>query len=347
MSAEAAVAAAAALARQRRVGLRVALAIAAGFTFEVWTGAVFPFMAPLFALQFLIFGAGPLSLAKAIAQVVLVVVVGLNFIVLTAFLGDRPVQLLTALGLFFFFCFFLQARGKGGPAIFLALMAAIVVCVLDPVQANLDSNIIIELLRGILGGVLLSWLAHLVLPSADAGDEEVQPAAPVGRPMRRAVANAIILLGSVTLCLTNHAFATATVLPITVASLLLQFTFATDLRSALGLVAVNLLGGVVASVAFALVELRPSLLLLFLTILLVGSIMAGRAMARPGLAPMYAGGLTTFLIMFGIGISPLPMTAPESFATRIGFVLVAVVYTLCMTSLLWSRDQPAPAQRPA
>jgi hypothetical protein len=95
-------------------------------------------------------------------------------------------------------------------------------------------------------------------------------------------------------------------------------------------------------VAFAFVELRPSLPFLFLTIFLVGLILGGRAAA--GRAKMYAGALTTFLILFGSGISPLPTTTPESFATRIGYVLLAVGYTLCMMALLWPRERSASTQ---
>src|SRR6478672_4144259 len=99
------------------------------------------------------------------------------------------------------------------------------------------------------------------------------------------------------------------------------------------------LSGVLASLAFAFVELRPSLPFLFLTVFLVGLILGGRAEA--GLAKMYAGALTTFLILFGSGISPLPTTTPESFSTRIGYVLLAVGYTLCMMALLWPRERSA------
>jgi hypothetical protein len=123
---------------------------------------------------------------------------------------------------------------------------------------------------------------------------------------------------------------------------LLQFDFATSVRSALSTVAVNLLSGVLASLAFAFVELRPSLPFLFLTIFLVGLILGGRAAA--GRAKMYAGALTTFLILFGSGIAPLPTTTPESFATRIGYVLLAVGYTLCMMALLWPRERSVPTR---
>src|SRR6267378_3115517 len=298
-------AAAVALSRQRRIGLRVALAVAAGFTLNLATGEVIPFFGPVLAVQFLILGAGPLPLSKAVAFVGLVLVVGQAFIVLNGIFGDQPIQLLALLGLFNFVCFFVQARGQGGPVIFLCLAIAITVTLLDRVHDTLDTSIIAILLQAYLSAVVLSWLAHA------------------------------ILLGAMALCLTNNALSLALVLPITVASVLLQFDFATSVRSALSLVAVNLLSGVLASLAFAFVELRPSLPFLFLTVFLVGLILGGRAAA--GLAKMYGGALTTFLILFGSGISPLPTTTPESFSTRIGYVLLAVGYTLCMMALLWPR----------
>jgi hypothetical protein len=329
--------------RQQRTGLRVALAVAAGLTFDVATGAVIPFFGPLLAVQFLIFGAGPLPLPKAVALVGLVLVLGQAFISLTGIFGDRPAQLLILLGLFYFVCFFVQASGRGGPAIFLCLVIAVMVSLLDRVHASLDTSIIAILLQGYISAVVLSWLAHAVVPGHNVADDEQQAAAGADRPAIRALANTAILLGAMTLCLTNSAFSLALVLPITVVSLLLQFDIATNVSAALGFVAVNLLGGVLASLAFAFVELRPSLPFLFLTVFLVGLSRGGRAAAAPRLSQIYAGALTTFLILFGSGISPLPVTTPESFSTRIGYVLLAVAYTLCMTSLLWPRNRTRPA----
>jgi hypothetical protein len=283
-----------------------------------------------------------LPLSKAVASVGLVLVVGQSFIVLNGIFGDQPIQLLALLGLFFFVCFFVQARGQGGPVIFLCLVIAITVTLLDRVHDTLDSSIIAILLQAYLSAVVLSWLAHAILPGHDATEDAPQAAPATERPAMRALANAAILLGAMTLCLTNDALSLALVLPITVASVLLQFDFATSVRSALSLVAVNLLSGVLASLAFAFVELRPSLPFCFLTVFLVGLILGGRATA--GRAKMYAGALTTFLILLGSGIAPLPTTTPESFSTRIGYVLLAVGYTLCMMALLWPRERSVLTQ---
>src|SRR3954466_10019307 len=126
------------LSRQRRIGLRVALAVAVGLTWNVATGAVIPFFGPVLAVQFLILGAGPLPLSKAVAFVGLVLAIGQGFIVLNGLFGDHPLQLLMLLGFFYFACFFVQARGQGGPVIFLSLTIAIVVTLLDRVHSTLD-----------------------------------------------------------------------------------------------------------------------------------------------------------------------------------------------------------------
>ena len=223
MPPDASVAAAAVLSLQHRIGLRVALAVAAGFAWNLATGAVIPFFGPLLAVQFLIFGAGPLPLSKAVAFVGLVLVVGQTFIVLNGIFGDHPIQLLALLGLFYFVCFFAQARGQGGPAMLLSVVISITVTLLDRVHATLDTSIIGILLQAYLSAVVLSWLAHAILPGHDA-TQDARPAAPaIDRPAIQALANAAILLGAMTLCLTNDALSLALVLPITVASVLLQF----------------------------------------------------------------------------------------------------------------------------
>jgi hypothetical protein len=102
-------------------------------------------------------------------------------------------------------------------------------------------------------------------------------------------------------------------------------------------VIVNLLGGIVALIAFTIVELRPELPWLFLILLAVGLIFGGRAAADVRIGKLYAGVLVTFLILFGLGVSPLPGSSAEAFSTRIGYVVMAILYTLVMAGLLWPR----------
>ena len=331
--------------RAKRLGLRIAAAVAVGFTMAVANGEVVPFLGPMFAAQLLFARPRPLGARQAIGLIVLILVVGEAMVWLTGLFGDRPAVLLILLGLVYFTCFLLQARGKGGAATFLVIVIAVMVPMLGILQKDLGESIILILFTGVLGGVILTWLAHAVFPDPGGHTSARAVASGVDRAVHRALANTAILLAMVILCLVDSRFSTAIVVPITVASLLNQLDLATSGRAAFGLMIVNLLGGIVASLAFAFVELRPTLPFLCLTVLVVGLLFGGRAAADPKAGKVYAGALTTFLILFGVGVSPLPASTPESFTTRIGLVLFAIVCTFCLTALLWPAP-PALRERP-
>ncbi len=327
------------LARAKRQGLRVALAVTVGFSLALVNGSVLPFLAPLFATQFLLASYSPPGLRQGLGTVLLIFVVGALLIFLTGLLGDRPLVLLPLLWLCYFSCFFAQGRQVGGAGPALMLVIAIVVPLLDILQRDLGESIVLVLAKAVSIGLLLAWGAHAVFP--DIGRSPVAPA-PLQRSeltcvMRQAMASGAILLGIVGLCLIDPRLATAMVIPITVASLLSQFELGMSSRTAAALIVINLLGGVAASLAFAVIELRPNLLWVVLILLLVSLLFAGRAVMGAVTGKVFGGGLTTFLILFGLGVSPLPGETPELFSTRIAYVLFAVVYALCMASLFWPK----------
>jgi hypothetical protein len=324
-----------AVSEQRRKGLRVALAVSIGLTVAVFSGAIVPFLGPLFATKFLLGSSRPMPLGKTVGMAVLILVSGVVTMFLTNTFGDRHATFLMLLALIYFCCFVVQSSGKGGPAAFLILVVAIMVPLLGILNRDLANSILSILVTGVLSGTLLMWLAYAVIPEPPAMGVEAEPPTTRAPSYIRAFANTVILLAAVTICLTNDKLASAIVIPITVASLLGQLDVAASTRAAAGLVIVNLFGGVLASVAYALLTLRPSLFSMFLILLVVGLLLGGRAAARSKDADMFAGALTIFLILFGLGVSPLPGSAAESFSTRIVYVAAALIYALLAASLLW------------
>ena len=104
--------------------------------------------------------------------------------------------------------------------------------------------------------------------------------------------------------------------------------------TAAGLILGNLVGGLAATAAYVLVTPLPSPGFLLLVALLVG-LLFGDRIARGGeLAPIYTVGLMTFLIVLGLGISPLPEDSGTFFIARVFDVMVAAVYAIGMASLL-------------
>lgn len=329
------------LVRVRRKGLRIALAVSVGFTWAVASGAIIPFLGPLFAAQFLIGSSRPLPIGKAVGTLMIVIATGTILQLLTAVTAERPIVLLPLLGLFFFACFHAQANGKGGPAVFLMLVVGIMVSLLTILHRDLGSSALAILAHGIGTGIVLAWLAHAVFPDPSSVDAAPPPQFVHPRPKLRAAADTVILILIVTACLTKDEWATAMVIPVTVASLQTQMSVSASARASVGLVLVNLIGGIAASLAFILLEIRPTLLSMFVLVLLAGLVFGGRAALPTATAKVHAGALTTFLLIFGVGVSPLPGTAAESFSMRIGYIAVAISYAMLMGALLWPRSPPA------
>jgi hypothetical protein len=80
--------------------------------------------------------------------------------------------------------------------------------------------------------------------------------------------------------------------------------------------------------------LLPDPVFLLLVVLLVG-LLFGDRIARGGeSAPIYTVALMTFLIVLGLGLSPLPQDSGTVFIARVLDVLVAAIYAIGMASLL-------------
>lgn len=332
------------LARQRRKGWRVAIAVSIGFTFAVATGAVIPFLGPLFAAQFLLSSSKPLPFGQTLGAAVLILVSGMFFMMLTMLFADRQITFLLLFGLIYFLCFFAQALGKGGAAIFLVLVVAIVVPLIGVLNTELAGSILSILTTAVVSGTILMWLAHLLIPepAGEASSAAQAPASP--HPYWKAVANTAILLSSVSICLIDDQLSSAMVIPITVASLLGQMDIVASGRAALGLIIVNVFGGVIASVSYAILSLRPNLFFMAVIVLVVTLLLGGRAAATTKEAKVFAGALTIFLVLFGLGVSPVPGSAAESFTTRIVYVTGAIIYAFLLAALLWPRArQETPA----
>ncbi|TCH98276.1 DUF2955 domain-containing protein [Roseococcus sp. SYP-B2431] len=319
----------------RRQALRIGLAVAFGMTAAVLSGSPLPFLAPVFAAQFLATSRAPLGLGQAAITTAFIAATGQALSLLAGLTGGNPGLFVLLLWLVYLGCFTAQARGKGGPLPMLLLTIGVIVPLADMLHGDLDRSMIAMLAVAVAAGAALSWAAHAVLPDP-GGPAPAPPAIPADPGLGRPAVSAAILAGAVVLCLVEPRLHSAIVLPVTVATILARLEFARSLETAMGLVLVNIAGGVAASCAFAVIELRPDVPVLFLTLLGAG-LLFGHGAAQPGKGAVYAGSLAIFLILLGLGLSPLPGSTADSFASRIAYVTAGAIGTLWACALLWPR----------
>ena len=103
----------------------------------------------------------------------------------------------------------------------------------------------------------------------------------------------------------------------------------------------NLFGGFAAAVVYNLILLSDALLF-FVTVCLAASlIFAGRIATAGDRAPIYAVAFATFILLLGLGLTPLPGGSGEAFASRLINVLLASAYAVGAVSVLerWRMDR--------
>jgi hypothetical protein len=96
----------------------------------------------------------------------------------------------------------------------------------------------------------------------------------------------------------------------------------------------NVAGGVAATIAYLLVSLFPAPAVLLLVLLLFGLLFGGKIAEGTALAPVYVVSLATFLIVLGLGLTPLPTDSGAIFVSRVFNVVIAAAYTIGVASVL-------------
>jgi hypothetical protein len=116
-------------------------------------------------------------------------------------------------------------------------------------------------------------------------------------------------------------------------------------RAAFGLLFGNVMGGILASIAFFFVNIQTGPVFFLLVVLLVGLVLAGRGAVAGTSAPVYTVALASFIILLGLGVSPLPWNSGSLFVDRLINVLVAGVYAVGAVALVSVRSEVEPSPR--
>jgi len=315
------------------LAFRIAFAAAVGLTLGEVLGWDFPFLPAMLAVQ-LLSGRGPLGVKQGLAFVAVMVVACAFAVLLAQIFVDSPLVLLLAVSLVTFLAFHLLARGQavGVAATFLITTAVVPLLAIE--SMSVAYGFIHSLIAGSVLAVLLSFAAHALFPTRVQAELTSAPAREEPASVAIALANTAVLMSLVIYFMLTVS-PVSIVVVLTVISILRQ---PADLGggTASGLILGNLVGGLAATAAYLLVTLLPAPAFLLLVVLLVG-LLFGDRIARGGeSAPIYTVGLMTFLIVLGLGLSPLPQDSGDIFISRVFYVMVGGVYAIGMASLLRS-----------
>jgi hypothetical protein len=248
-------------------------------------------------------------------------VVACVFAVLISQMFDRSsLVLLLVVSLLVFLEFLLLARGQavGVAATFLITTAVVPLLAIESV--SVAHGFIYSLIAGSVLAVLLTFAAHALFPTR----EQAEPVSALPQeeqaPVAVALANAVVLM-SVVIYFMLASSSVSIVMVLTVISILRQ-PASLGGGTGVGLIIGNLAGGLAATAAYLLVTLLPSPAFLLLVVLLVGLVFADRIVRGGKWGPIYVVGLMTFLIVLGLGISPLPQDSGTFFVARVFDVMV-------------------------
>jgi len=315
----------------QRHALRIAGAIALPFFAGEVLGWSMPFLGSIFALQLLAARQPPLTLRAALASVLGIGAAFAAAIVLTAITLPHPLVFTLGAGLAVFGGLYAQAR-KGTGFWFILLIA---ICA-TPLLANQSEGLAVSFLWIAVGAMLVAvvtaWLMHAAFP--DSGDTEPAVPAPTMEPHAAARAALIgtLVLVPLLLLLLGHESA-AVVATVTALSLLKAASAQESTRTALGLLAANVIGGAVAVAAYAAITAAPTLAMLAAVMLAVALAFGGRIALGGQAAALASAACVAAVLLVGMGLSPFTDSA-TAFGTRLMQVLLASAYTVGAFMLL-------------
>ena len=324
--------------------LRIALVMALGLTVAEARDQPFAFLSALFAVQLLVKSPNVPSLAQGVGFAIIMAVSSGVALSLCNMLIDRPVAYLLLLSLVIFGCFWLLALGRGGPLPQFLLLCNVMIPVLAVQSADLATDFALVMIDASVAAPLLVWLAHGLLPAARVAPAPAQMAPAPQTAIQSAVVAFIVLILPFVYFMLNPEAASFVIL-VTIIGIVAQPPEARGL-AAMGLLLGNLIGGIVASMAFYLLTLLPWLGLLFLVTFLAGLILAGLLHGGGKLAPVFGIALSTFLILFGLGLAPIGEGSAAAFVTRLVDVALASLYALGAIVLLGGMSR-SPDKAPA
>jgi hypothetical protein len=322
--------------RLGRQALRLALAGTLAFAFAEYQDWEFSFLAPMLAVQFL--GALPTGIRLGQALAIPILLGGASFaaLIVSTYLASNPAVMLMVVGLIVFSAFY--AERSGAPAFPMALIriAFCIIPVISTISLSTAAQFAWFLFLAGLASALIVLVAHALLPTPAVGAPAPAPVRPgidstVAR--RIALSDTLVLFPLLLAFIIGGNINNIVILMMTL-NILREIDPSRGTRIAVALILGNVVGGIIAVVAYEFVVLTDSFLFFFLAVFVPSLWFAGRVVRGGAKAGIYLIGLATFILILGIGISPMPGASSETFTLRVLKVAIASAYTIGALSLV-------------
>lgn len=314
-----------------RHAYRVAGAVALPFVAGEALGWSMPFLASIFALQLVAARQPPLTLRAALAAVLGIGAAFAAAIVLTAITLPHPLVFALGAGLAVFGGLYAQAR-KGG-AFWFILLVAICATPLLAKQSQAVAGFFANIAVGaMLAAVITAWLMHAAFPDPADAEPAALPQTMAPQAAARAALVGTLVVMPLLLFLLGHESA-AVVVTVTALSLLKAASAQESTRTALDLLAANVIAGAVAVAAYAAIMAAPTLAMLAAVTLAMALAFGGRIALGGQSAALATAACVAAVLLVGMGLNPFYDTG-TAFVTRLVLVLLASAYTVGAFMLL-------------
>jgi Protein of unknown function (DUF2955)/Fusaric acid resistance protein-like len=314
--------------------LRIAGGVAVPFIVGEALGWPLAYLSSVLALQLLASRQPPPTLLAGGAAVAAIAIAFFAALFLTGAVLSWPLLFILATGLTVFGALYAQTRSSS-PFWFFFLVAVTAIPLMAAKSGQLATSLACALIDGMVVAVLTTWLMHALFPEpaqpASASAANLQGDMAVRERAGNALIGMVIVMALLLLLLNQGSV--AIVVMVTALSIVRAAGLAGSTQTAVGLLLGNLIGGAVAILAYWVIDHAPSLPMLA-GVLVAISLFFGERIASAGpKAPLFVVACTAAVILFGAGLSPFNDTS-TAFATRVGYVMLASLYTVGMLALL-------------
>ena len=333
--------------------LRLAVGVAIAFWVPIVLDWRLSFMLAIFTILLLATMRQPPTVRQFLGFTVVFGLATEAALIASVVLRGTPAGLVLSTGVALFLALRASARGKAALPIMLTLIA-FTAMPFAVISAQDVAPYLQPMLVGAgAGAFAMAWLAHFLFPTHAPAPQTARAAADPGvdrselgerDAVRKALCATMVLLGAEIFALLST-LPSRFVIVMTVVSIAQHYARAGSTQVAIGLLVANVIGGIVATVAYEMLCAVPSPTMLALVTLLAGLVFGRFAAAAGARAPLVAPAFISTIILLGQSLLPITDDAAQSFINRLVAVLVAAVIACVGLVLLDALTQPRRSPR--